>query len=78
MPDVSRGPQGHAERRAVGELRCGAVFPLRAGHGAAAWDEILAHSEREMRAAIREVPPALFSEDFYDDCGRDTAPLGCS
>ena len=42
----------------------------------AAWDEILAHSEAEMRAAIREVPAGRYeAEDFYDDCGRDTAPL---
>jgi N-methylhydantoinase B len=42
----------------------------------AAWDEILAHSEREMRAAIRAVPPGRYAaEDFYDDCGRDTPPL---
>ncbi|MGH7391306.1 MAG: hydantoinase B/oxoprolinase family protein [Candidatus Rokuibacteriota bacterium] len=42
----------------------------------AAWDDILAHSEREMRAAIRELPPGRYSaEDFYDDCGRDTDPL---
>src|SRR5437867_5495582 len=42
----------------------------------AAWDEILAHSEREMRAAIREVPSGRYSaEDFYDDCGRGTDPL---
>src|SRR5436309_6707528 len=42
----------------------------------AAWDEILAHSEREMRAAIREVPSGRYAaEDFYDDCGRGTEPL---
>lgn len=42
----------------------------------ATWDEILAHSEREMRAAIRGVPSGRYeAEDFYDDCGRDTPPL---
>jgi N-methylhydantoinase B len=42
----------------------------------AAWEEILAHSEREMRAAIRAVPAGRYgAEDFYDDCGRDTPPL---
>jgi N-methylhydantoinase B len=42
----------------------------------ATWDEILAHSEREMRAAIRAVRPGRYeAEDFYDDCGRDTEPL---
>ena len=42
----------------------------------AAWDEILTHSEREMRAAIRALPPGRYAaEDFYDDCGRNTDPL---
>ncbi|MBI2217273.1 MAG: hydantoinase B/oxoprolinase family protein [Candidatus Rokubacteria bacterium] len=42
----------------------------------ATWDEILAHSEREMRAAIRTVPAGRYeAEDFYDDCGRGTDPL---
>jgi N-methylhydantoinase B len=42
----------------------------------ATWDDILTHSEREMRAAIRAVPPGRYAaEDFYDDCGRDTPPL---
>lgn len=42
----------------------------------ATWDEILDHSEREMRAAIRGVPAGRYeAEDFYDDCGRDTPPL---
>jgi N-methylhydantoinase B len=41
-----------------------------------AWAEILAHSEREMRAAIRTVPSGRYdAEDFYDDSGRDTPPL---
>jgi len=60
-----------AERRLL-ELcdRYGAATVL------ATWDEILAHSEREMRAAIRAVPPGRYAaEDFYDDCGRDTPPL---
>ena len=42
----------------------------------AAWAEILAHSEREMRAAIRALPPGRYAaEDFYDDYGRGTEPL---
>lgn len=42
----------------------------------ATWEEILAHSEREMRAAIRTVPAGRYeAEDFYDDCGRGTDPL---
>jgi N-methylhydantoinase B len=42
----------------------------------AAWGEILAHSEDQMRAAIRGVPSGRYeAEDFYDDCGRDTPPL---
>jgi N-methylhydantoinase B len=42
----------------------------------ASWDDILAHSEREMRAAISEVPAGRYAaEDFYDDCGRGTDPL---
>jgi N-methylhydantoinase B len=42
----------------------------------ATWDEILAHSEREMRAAIRALPPGRYTaEDWYDDCGRGTDPL---
>ena len=42
----------------------------------AAWAEILAHSEREMRAAIRSVPAGRYeAEDFYDDYGRGTEPL---
>ncbi len=41
-----------------------------------AWEEILAHSEREMRAAIRALPPGRYAaEDFYDDYGRNTDPL---
>ena len=42
----------------------------------ASWDDILAHSEREMRAAIGEVPSGRYAaEDFYDDCGRGADPL---
>jgi N-methylhydantoinase B len=42
----------------------------------ATWDEILDHSEREMRAAIRAVRPGRYvAEDFYDDYGRGTDPL---
>ena len=61
----------------VGELRLAELFGRYGTETVlAAWDEILAHSEREMRAAIREVPSGRYSaEDFYDDCGRGTDPL---
>ena len=61
----------------VGELRLADLFGRYGTETVlAAWDEILAHSEREMRAAIREVPSGQYSaEDFYDDCGRGTDPL---
>ena len=61
----------------VGELRLAELFERYGTETVlAAWDEILAHSEREMRAAIREVPSGRYSaEDFYDDCGRGTDPL---
>ena len=61
----------------VGELRLADLFGRYGTETVlAAWDEILAHSEREMRAAIREVPSGRYSaEDFYDDCGRGTDPL---
>ncbi len=60
-----------AERRIVELLeRYGADTVL------ATWDDILAHSEREMRAAIRGIPSGRYeAEDFYDDCGRGTEPL---
>jgi N-methylhydantoinase B len=61
----------------VGERRLVELFDR---YGAetvlAGWDEILAHSEAEMRVAIRGVPAGRYeAEDFYDDCGRDTPPL---
>jgi N-methylhydantoinase B len=61
----------------VGERRLGELFDRYGTETVlATWDEILAHSEREMRAAIREVPPGRYAaEDFYDDCGRNTDPL---
>jgi N-methylhydantoinase B len=61
----------------VGELRLVELFDRYGTETVlAAWEEILAHSEREMRAAIREVPSGRYSaEDFYDDCGRNTEPL---
>ncbi len=61
----------------VGELRLAELFERYGTETVlAAWDEILAHSEREMRAAIREVPSGQYAaEDFYDDCGRGTDPL---
>jgi len=61
----------------VGEVRLAELFGRYGTETVlAAWDEILAHSEREMRAAIREVPSGRYSaEDFYDDCGRGTDPL---
>lgn len=77
-PDIVEGDlkamrsSGRVGERRVGELfdRYGADVVL------ATWDEILAHSEAQMRAAIRAVPPGRYeAEDFYDDCGRDTSPL---
>jgi N-methylhydantoinase B len=61
----------------VGEWRLGELFERYGTETVlATWDEILAHSEREMRAAIREVPSGRYAaEDFYDDCGRNTDPL---
>jgi N-methylhydantoinase B len=39
-------------------------------------EEILARTEANMRAAIREVPDGVYTfEDFMDDCGPGTAPL---
>ncbi|MBI3969519.1 MAG: hydantoinase B/oxoprolinase family protein [Chloroflexi bacterium] len=42
----------------------------------ATMDEIIRHSEAEMRAAIRAIPDGVYgAEDYYDDYGRDTEPL---
>jgi N-methylhydantoinase B len=78
MPEIVEGDlKAMRNSGRVGELRLGELF---ARYGTetvlAAWEEILAHSEREMRAAIREVPSGRYAaEDFYDDCGRNTDPL---
>jgi N-methylhydantoinase B len=78
MPEIVEGDlKAIRNSGRVGELRLGELFDR---YGAetvlATWDEILAHSEREMRAAIRSVPSGRYSaEDFYDDCGRNTDPL---
>ena len=78
VPDIVEGDLKAMRNAArVGELRLLELFDR---YGAetvlAAWDDILAHSEREMRAAIRELPPGRYTaEDFYDDCGRDSGPL---
>ncbi|MBM3218293.1 MAG: hydantoinase B/oxoprolinase family protein [Candidatus Rokubacteria bacterium] len=61
----------------VGELR---LQELAARYGrdtlAAAMDEILARTEANMRAAIREVRDGVYTfEDFMDDCGPGTEPL---
>ena len=78
LPDIVEGDlkamrnSGRVAERRLVELfdRYGAETVL------AAWAEILAHSEREMRAAIRGVPDGRYeAEDFYDDYGRDTGPL---
>lgn len=78
LPDIVEGDlkamrnSGRVAERRLVELfdRYGADTVL------AAWAEILAHSEREMRAAIRGVPDGRYeAEDFYDDYGRDTGPL---
>jgi N-methylhydantoinase B len=78
LPDIVEGDlKAMRSSGRVGELR---MLELFARYGEetvlAAWEEILAHSEREMRAAIRSVPPGRYpAEDFYDDCGRGTEPL---
>jgi N-methylhydantoinase B len=78
LPDIVEGDlkamrnSGRVAERRLVELfdRYGADTVL------AAWTDILAHSEREMRAAIRAVPAGRYeAEDFYDDYGRDTEPL---
>jgi N-methylhydantoinase B len=78
MPEIVEGDlKAMRNSGRVGELRLGELFD-RYGTDTvlATWEEILAHSEREMRAAIRGVPSGRYSaEDFYDDCGRDTDPL---
>jgi len=61
----------------VGELR---LQELAARYGrdvlATAMDEILARTEANMRAAIREFPDGVYTfEDFMDDWGPGTAPL---
>ena len=78
VPDIVEGDLKAMRNAArVGERRLLELFHR---YGAdtvlASWDDILAHSEREMRAAISEVPPGRYAaEDFYDDCGRGTDPL---
>ncbi len=78
VPDVVEGDlKSMRNSGRVGELRLLELFD-RYGIDTvlASWEQILAHSEREMRAAIRDVPPGRYSaEDFYDDCGRNTDPL---
>jgi len=78
VPDIVEGDLKAMRNAArVGERRLLELFDR---YGAetvlASWDDILAHSEREMRTAISEVPPGRYAaEDFYDDCGRGTDPL---
>jgi len=78
VPDIVEGDLKAMRNAAhVGERRLLELFHR---YGAdtmlASWDDILAHSEREMRAAISEVPAGRYAaEDFYDDCGRGTDPL---
>jgi len=78
VPDIVEGDLKAMRNAArVGERRLLELFDR---YGAetvlASWDDILAHSEREMRAAIADVPPGRYTaEDFYDDCGRGTDPL---
>jgi N-methylhydantoinase B len=78
VPDIVEGDLKAMRNAArVGEMRLLDLFD-RYGTDTvlAAWDDILAHSEREMRAAIRELPSGRYAaEDFYDDCGRGTGPL---
>ena len=78
MPEIVEGDlKAMRNSGRVGERRLCELFERYGTETVlATWDEILAHSEREMRAAIREVPSGRYSaEDFYDDCGRDTDPL---
>jgi N-methylhydantoinase B len=78
VPDIVEGDLKAMRNAArVGEMRLLDLFD-RYGTDTvlAAWDDILAHSEREMRAAIRELRSGRYAaEDFYDDCGRGTDPL---
>ena len=78
MPDIVEGDlKAMRNSGRVGERRLLELFD-RYGTDTVlgAWEEILAHSEREMRAAIRTVRPGRYeAEDFYDDCGRNTDPL---
>lgn len=78
LPDIVEGDlKAMRNSGRVAERRLVELFDrYGAGTVTAAWSEILAHSEREMRAAIRAVPPGRYeAEDFYDDYGRDTPPL---
>ena len=78
LPDIVEGDvKAMRSSGRVGERR---MLELVERYGAdtvlAAWTEILRHSEREMRAAIRSVPAGRYeAEDFYDDFGRGTDPL---
>jgi N-methylhydantoinase B len=78
VPDIVEGDLKAMRNAArVGEMRLLDLFDRYGTETVlAAWDDILAHSEREMRAAIRELPSGRYAaEDFYDDCGRGTEPL---
>jgi len=78
MPDIVEGDlKAMRNSGRVGERRLLELFDRYGSDTVlAAWDEILAHSERQMRAAIRTVRPGRYqAEDFYDDCGRHTDPL---
>src|SRR5262245_50472507 len=78
MPEIVEGDlKAMRSSGRVGELRLGRLCD-RYGTDTVlgTWEDILAHSEREMRAAIRGVPSGRYAaEDFYDDCGRNTDPL---
>src|SRR5262249_34574260 len=78
VPDIVEGDLKAMRNAArVGELRPLELFDrYRAATGPAARGDSPAPPEREMRAAIRELPPGRYTaEDFYDDCGRDSGPL---
>jgi len=78
VPDIVEGDLKAMRNAArVGERRLLELFDRYGANTVlASWDDILAHSEREMRAAISEVPAGRYAaEDFYDDCGRGTDPL---
>jgi N-methylhydantoinase B len=78
LPDIVEGDlKAMRSSGRVGERRLAELFARYGDETTlAAWTEMLDHCEREMRAAIRAVPPGRYAaEDYYDDCGPGTDPL---